>query len=148
MNRTHFLWCPCQQSHTDSEAIFHPALDLPRADFAAVQVGTAAQAAEGRLRRRNSHDVVILAPVRHNRLPLQAVTPADVSVIILERPVIVRIFAHPRFFRPSRSEFATTVSELIAIAPAASTGCRSRTSGGSAVTVCRAPAAIGIRQML
>jgi hypothetical protein len=42
-----------------------------------------AQAAQGRLRRRNSHDVVILAPVRHNRVPLQAATPADVSVIII-----------------------------------------------------------------
>jgi len=35
------------------------------------------------LRRRNSHDVVILAPVRHNRVPLQAATPVDVFVIII-----------------------------------------------------------------
>ncbi len=117
--------CSTFSAATDSEAIFHPALDPPRADCAAVRAGTVARAAEGRLRRRNSHDVAILAPVRHNRVPF-----------------------HPSFFRPSRSEFATTVSELTAIAAAASTGCRSRTSGGSAVTVCRAPAAIGIRQML
>jgi len=71
-----------------------------------------AQAAEGRLRRRNFHDVVILAPVRHNRVQLQAATPVDVSVIIIafvrKRPVIVRIFAHigkptrPPAVRPAR----------------------------------------------
>jgi hypothetical protein len=68
---------------TDGEAVFLPALDLTRADFAAVRAGTVAQAAEGRLRRRNSHDVVILAPVRHNCVPLQAATPVDVSAIII-----------------------------------------------------------------
>jgi hypothetical protein len=45
--------------------------------------GTVAHAAEGRLRRRNFHDIVILASVRHNRVPLQAATPVDVSVIII-----------------------------------------------------------------
>jgi hypothetical protein len=70
-------------SGTDGEAIFLPAvLDLTREDSTAVRAGTVAQAAEGRLRRRNSHEVVILAPVRHNRVPLQAATPVDVSVNI------------------------------------------------------------------
>jgi hypothetical protein len=68
---------------TDGEAIFHPALELIQADIAAVRAGTVARAVEGRLRRRNSHDVVILAPVGHNRVPLQAATPVEVSAIII-----------------------------------------------------------------